>query len=85
MRKPPLSVLVRVVGTAVVALAGWVILGYLATVPLGAIFGWSGHPAMPDAPAAVYVGLYLVVLPVLCWLAAWKAVGLGQERLHRRR
>jgi hypothetical protein len=48
-----------------------VLLGYFATLPLGAIYGWSGHPAIPAAPAGVYVLVYLVVLPVLCLAGAW--------------
>ena len=67
--------MLRVVVTLILGLAGWVGLGYLATVPLGAIFGWSGHPAIPDAPAGVYIGLYLVLLPALCLTGAGRAGG----------
>ena len=63
------------VGTLILGLAGWVVLGYLATLPLGAIFGWSGHPAIPDAPTGVYIGLYLVLLPALCLAGAWRVGG----------
>jgi hypothetical protein len=66
-----MSFTLRAVGALLVGTVAWAVLGYLATVPLGAIFGWSGHPALPDAPAAVYVGLYLAVLPALCFFGAW--------------
>jgi hypothetical protein len=59
--------MMRVVMTLILGLLAWVVLGYLATMPLGAIFGWSGHPALPDAPLGVYIGLYLVLLPTLCF------------------
>jgi drug/metabolite transporter (DMT)-like permease len=72
------------VGAVVVAVVGWVLLGYLALMPLGAIFGWSGHPALPDAPAAVYVLLYLVVLPALCGFAAWKTIARIERRQRSR-
>lgn len=55
-----------------IASGGWMVLGYLATAPLGAIFGWSGHPAIPAAPVAVYVVVYLIALPVVCLIGAWK-------------
>jgi hypothetical protein len=64
----------RLIGTLVVAVAGWALLGYLASAPLGAIYGWTGHPSMPAAPTAVYVGLYLVVLPAVCLFVAWRFV-----------
>lgn len=79
------SFALRAVATLVVALVGWVSLGYLATAPLGAIFGWSGHPAIPDAPVAVYIGLYLVVLPVVCLFGAWSIVRWAGARLSARR
>lgn len=84
MRKPSLPWLVRGIGAALVAVVSWVLLGYLALVPLGALFGWSGHPALPDAPAAVYVLLYLVILPALCGFAAWKAVTAIERRQRGR-
>lgn len=66
--------ILRAIGTLVVAAAGWALLGYLATAPLGAIYGWSGHPSVPNAPAAVYVGLYLIVFPAICLFLAWRLV-----------
>jgi len=75
----------RVVATVVVALAAWAILGYFATLPLGAIYGWAGHPAIPAAPTAVYVGLYLGVLPVLCAAGSWMLVRWVEARLRGRR
>lgn len=65
----------RALGALVMASVAWVVMGFLATAPLGRIFGWSGHPSIPNAPVAVYVGLYLVVLPVICLVAAWKFSG----------
>jgi hypothetical protein len=64
--------MLRVVMTLILGLLAWVVLGYLATMPLGAIFGWSGHPALPDAPLGVYIGLYLVLVPALCFAGAWR-------------
>jgi len=78
------AVAVRVAVTVAVAVIGWILAGYLATVPLGALFGWSGHPAIPDAPIAVYVALYLVVLPVLCGILGWKLTGWAAARWRRR-
>jgi hypothetical protein len=59
----------------------WAILGYLATAPLGALYGWSGHPAVPAAPVAVYVMVYLIVLPVVCLIGAWKTVVILGRKL----
>lgn len=64
--------ILRGAGTLILGLVGWAGLGYLATAPLGAIFGWSGHPAISDAPTAVYVIVYLVLLPALCLAGAWR-------------
>jgi len=84
-RSSLVSFVVRGVASLVVAIVSWVFLGYLATAPLGAIYGWSGHLAIPDAPLAVYVGLYLVVLPVLCLSGVWKAASwIGARRAARR-
>jgi hypothetical protein len=47
----------------------------LATIPLGAMFGWSGHPAIPDAPLLVYVALYAVLLPGMSLMAGWRLTG----------
>jgi hypothetical protein len=66
----------RVLATLLIAAVGWAVIGYLATVPLGALYGWSGHPALPAAPPAVYIGLYLVALPVACLVGArWLVYG----------
>jgi hypothetical protein len=77
--------LLRALATLVLGVLAWGVLGYLASMPLGMVFGWSGHPAIPDAPAAVYVGLYLVVLPALCLYGAWRVVGVLGRTLARRR
>jgi hypothetical protein len=77
-------IVMRLVGTAVVALPCWAIFGYLATAPLGAIYGWSGHPAIPAAPTSVYIGFYLVVLPIVCGLLGWRVAGLIGKRLERK-
>jgi hypothetical protein len=69
-----------VLGTVALAAPGWLVLGYLATAPLGAIYGWSGHPAIPAAPTSVYVGVYLVVLPLVCVVAAWILIGRAVRR-----
>ena len=65
-------VALRVLATLLVGAISYVLLGYLAVAPLGAIYGWGGHPAMPSAPMPVYYTLYLGVLPVLCLAGAWK-------------
>ena len=67
--------ILRAIAAFVLAVVGWAILGYLMTVPLGMIYGWSGHPAIPDAPVYVYVGVYIVALPALCLFAAWRLAG----------
>jgi hypothetical protein len=56
-----------------IAVILWVVVGFLATAPLGAIYGWSGHPAIPAAPMAVYVIVYLLVLPVACGTKTMKS------------
>jgi hypothetical protein len=77
--------ILRAIATLVVALAAWGLLGYLATAPLGAIYGWSGHPSIPAAPMAVYIGLYLIVLPVICLLGAWTVIQWIEARIRGRR
>lgn len=69
------SVALRVLGTLVLATISWALLGYFATLPLGAIYGWGGHPALPSAPIGVYIALYAVVFPLLCLAAAWFVMG----------
>ena len=59
----------------------WVVGGFLLTAPLGAIFGWSGHPAIPAAPMLVYVIVYLVLLPVACGFVAWKSARWVEKRI----
>ena len=83
MGERPVGMLVaRGAGTLLLATLAWAVLGFLATAPLGLAFGWSGHPSIPNAPLAVYVGLYLVVLPLACIAGAWKAVGWLISRLN---
>jgi len=77
--------LLRGLATLVLATVAWACFGYLATIPLGMVFGWSGHPAIPDAPVAVYIGLYLIVLPVLCLVGTWRVVGALARAVRRRR
>lgn len=74
----------RAVATLILSFVAWVFLGYFATMPLGAVYGWSGHPSMPAAPMAVYVGLYLVALPVVCLVGGWRVTG-ALIRAHERR
>jgi hypothetical protein len=74
----------RGLATLLLAAPAWAVLGFLATAPLGAMYGWSGHPAIPSAPMAVYVGLYLVVLPILCLSAAWWLVAVVTRAIARR-
>ena len=77
-------ILVRVIVTLLLGVVAWAVLGFLATAPLGAIYGWSGHPSVPAAPMAVYVGLYLVVLPIVCLAGAWWVVGAVARPFARR-
>ena len=77
--------MLRAACTLVLAVVGWAVLGYLATAPLGALYGWSGHPSIPGAPTAVYIGLYLIALPALCLVGAWKATAIFGRALSRRR
>lgn len=77
--------MLRAIATLLVASAGWAVLGYLATAPLGALYGWSGHPAIPGAPLTVYVGLYLVVLPAICLFLAWRTIRWMEAHIRRRR
>jgi hypothetical protein len=66
------SAFIRVVVTAVLASISWVVLGFLVTAPLGAFYGWSGHPAIPAAPGGIYFLVYLIVLPALCLGVSWR-------------
>lgn len=83
MTRQAIALFIRGLCVLVIASVAWVILGYLATAPLGLMFGWSGHPSIPNAPAAVYVGLYLVLLPVICLVGAWKLIGWFVGRMAR--
>jgi hypothetical protein len=83
MTRQAMALFIRALCALVIASVAWITLGYLATAPLGLIFGWSGHPSIPNAPAAVYVGLYLVLLPVLCLVGAWKLLGWLVGRVNR--
>jgi hypothetical protein len=67
-----MTIALRLLATLVVGTISYVVLGYLAVAPLGAIYGWGGHPAMPSAPMPLYYTLYVGVLPVLCLAGAWK-------------
>lgn len=81
---PACEFALRTLATLLLAAIAWVLLGYLATAPLGALFGWSGHPSMPAAPITVYVVLYLFVLPLsslgIAWWIVWR---LAQRRAGR--
>ena len=79
------SILVRVFLTLLLAAGAWVVAGFLATAPLGAIYGWSGHPSIPAAPNWVYYAVYLAALPALCLGGAWILVGALARLLGRRR
>jgi hypothetical protein len=76
--------LLTLAAAVVLAAPLWAVLGYLATAPLGMLFGWSGHPPLPGAPTWVYVAVYAGVLPVVSLGAAWGAVQ-GVRRLASRR
>ena len=78
-----ISFAIRGVATLFIALVAWIILGYAALIPLGAIFGWSGHPALPAAPPWIYVGLYLLALPTLCLYTGWRTVKSIAVRIDR--
>ena len=65
--------------TLLVAAALWALLAYFSSRPLGAFYGWSGHPPVPAAPQWVYVTLFLVVLPVLSLALGWALVRLGTQ------
>jgi hypothetical protein len=67
-------VLIRLLLSVILGVVAWALLGYLATAPLGAIYGWSGHPAIPAAPWSVYVAVYLILLPLVCLAGAWYVV-----------
>jgi hypothetical protein len=60
------------IGIVMLAAALWAAAGYLSTMPLGAVYGWLGHPAIPAAPGYVYALLYLVVLPAVALYIAWR-------------
>ncbi len=64
-------VFVRLGVTLILACVLWVVLAYLVTAPLGEVYGWGGHPAIPSAPESVYIVLYLIVLPVICLGLSW--------------
>ena len=84
-RSRQMRIALRLLGTVVVAAIGWIVAGYLATAPLGAIYGWSGHPAIPAAPLAIYIGLYAVMLPLLAIAAGWKIVRWVEARWRSKR
>ena len=75
------SLLWRIPLTLVLAAAAWAVLGYFASAPLASIYGWtSGHPPIPNAPNSIYIGLYLVVLPLICLLGTWMVVSWIAKR-----
>ena len=67
------------------AVIGWVPLAYLASNPLGRIYGWSGHPPIPGAPTHVYVLVFLVLLPSISLLGSWLLVRWARSRVRRLR
>ena len=60
--------------TIVLAAILWLLSGYFLTLPLGLVYGWSGHPAIPAAPGFVYILLYLLVLPAASIAASWRVL-----------
>jgi hypothetical protein len=78
-----ISFAIRGVAILLIALIAWIILGYAALIPLGAIFGWSGHPALPASPLWIYGGLYLLALPTLCLYMGWRTVKSIATRIDR--
>src|SRR5688572_28831539 len=81
-----LGLLLRLLLTILLAAVGWAVLGYFASAPLAWIFGWSsGHPPIPAAPKYVYVGLYVVFLPLVCCAGAWKLFEWAFNRIDRAR
>jgi hypothetical protein len=51
----------------------WILLGYASLIPLGAVFGWSGHPALPAAPPWIYGLIHFIALPIVCLYVGWRA------------
>lgn len=80
-----MALALRLLATLILAAIGWVLLGYVAIGLLGMIYGWSGHPAMPPAPWALYIALYGVALPLVCLTLAWRLTRGIQTRLQRGR
>lgn len=80
-----MALALRLLATLILAAIGWVLLGYAAIFLLGVVYGWSGHPAMPQAPWALYVALYGVALPVVCLVLAWKLTRGIQTHLQQGR
>ena len=66
------------------AAVAWALLGYLPTAPLGAIYGSSGHPAMPAAPWNIDVLLYFILRPVVCLVDGWYVTSRLVEAISRR-
>jgi hypothetical protein len=73
------------IATLLVAAPVWALLAYLSTGPLGALYGWSGHPSLPNAPTWVYVALYLAVLPIVSLAGAGAIVRAVARQVSRRR
>jgi len=69
---PALTFLIRAVITLLVGGIAWILLGYATLIALGAIFGWSGHPAIPAVSVPVYVAIYLIALPPPCLYIGWR-------------
>lgn len=67
-----------------IALLAWVVLGYFVLGLMGAIFGWSGHPALPSAPIEAYFIVYLIALPVICLIAGWRLLRWIESWIARR-
>lgn len=67
-----------------IALLAWVVLGYFVLGLMGAIFGWSGHPALPSAPIEAYFIVYLIVLPAICLFAGWRTTRWIESRIECR-
>ena len=66
-----------------VAAAAYVGMGWFALDAMFRIYGGSGHPPAPSAPNEVYIGVFLVGLPILALLVGVTVLWLGKMLLRR--